>query len=72
MSADPTTTLCIDVRPGDALAIGSVVVEVAAKTGNRARLLVHAPRDVLVEKLSLGAISAPEQTSKTPTNLEGH
>ena len=50
--ADPKlSSLIIDVRPGESLAIsGSVTVELLHKSGQLARLRVTAPRDVRIVK----------------------
>lgn len=45
------SSLIIDVRPGERLALSDVVtVELAQKSGQLARLRVTAPRDVKIEK----------------------
>ncbi len=45
------SSLIIDVRPGERLALSDVVtVELVQKSGQLARLRVTAPRDVKIEK----------------------
>lgn len=53
MADDKLSSLIIDVRPGERLAVsGSVTVELLHKSGQLARLRVTAPRDVRIAKES--------------------
>lgn len=46
-----TSSLVIDVRPGERLVVaGGVTVELVQKSGQLARLRVTAPRDVKIER----------------------
>lgn len=45
-----TSSLVIDVRPGERLVVASVTVELVQKSGQLARLRVTAPRDVKIER----------------------
>lgn len=49
MAAQPLSTLTIDVRLGERLAVsGMAIVELVHKSGQVARLRVTAPRDVKI------------------------
>jgi sRNA-binding carbon storage regulator CsrA len=52
-----TSSLVIDVRPGERLVVdGAVTVELVQKSGQLARLRVTAPRDVKIERRSTKAV----------------
>lgn len=49
--ANETSSLTVDVRPGEGLTLSSgVAIELIQKSGQLARLRVTAPRDVKIEK----------------------
>ena len=52
MAEERFTTLSLDMRPGDSLAMGDVVVEFVHKAGQRARIRVSAPRSTAIKKMS--------------------
>lgn len=53
--SDQLSSLIIDVRPGEVLALsGIVTVELIQKSGQLARLRVTAPREVTIEKREAG------------------
>lgn len=53
MPESKPSSLIIDVRPGECLALSDgVMVELVHKSGQLARLRVIAPREVRIEKLS--------------------
>lgn len=53
MSAQNTGSLVMDVKAGERVEIngGAIVVELLEKSGRTARLCVHAPRDMAIEKI---------------------
>jgi hypothetical protein len=56
MTDTKLSSLIVDVRPGERLAMsGSVTVELLHKSGQIARLRVIAPRDVRIERGGDGA-----------------
>ncbi|MDO6385586.1 carbon storage regulator [Uliginosibacterium sp. 31-12] len=54
MTERETSCLTLDVKAGESvkLAGGLITIEVCEKSGRTARLRVHAPRDVAIEKSS--------------------
>lgn len=63
---EQTSSLTIDVRPGESLKISSgseVSIELIQKSGQLARLRVTAPRDVKIEK---GCDSRAKHGNVTP------
>lgn len=52
MAEERFTTLSLDMRPGERLVMGDVVVEFVHKTGPRSRVRVSAPRSTTISKTS--------------------
>jgi hypothetical protein len=52
MLASDFSTMTIDMRSGDTIAMAGVVVEFVHKSGRQARLRVTAPRDLPIKKVS--------------------
>lgn len=46
------STMHMDVRQGDRISIGDVVVVLASKSGQRARLTIQAPRSTPIKRLA--------------------
>lgn len=46
------STMHMDVRQGERIAIGDVVVVLASKSGQRARLTIQAPRSTPIKRLA--------------------
>lgn len=46
------STMHMDVRQGERISIGDVVVVVASKSGQRARLTIQAPRSTPIKRLA--------------------
>lgn len=53
MPVADTSTMIVDLRLGDALAVAGVTVELLHKSGRNARLRVSAPRSLAIRKISL-------------------
>ena len=45
-----TSTLTIELSPGESFSLGDIEVQLVHKSGRAARLLVRAPRDVRIAK----------------------
>ncbi len=59
MASTKLSSLIIDVRPGEVLALSDVVtVELVQKSGQLARLRVTAPREVKIVKKNAGTPKA--------------
>lgn len=61
-----STVMHIDVRPGESLELqgGLVTVQLIHKTGQSARLMVTAPREVLIEKKGEHGVEFSHQACK--------
>ncbi len=69
MPASRPTSMIVDVRPGESLALqgGLVMVELLHKSGQLARLRVTAPREVSIKKLSDAASTGADDTDTVPS-----
>ena len=53
------STMHMDVRPGESVAIGDVTVTIAQRSGQRARLVINAPRSTPIRRLGLASDAEP-------------
>lgn len=51
MAESERSTMTVDLRSGDALAMAGVTIEFVQKSGKQARLRVTAPRDLPIKKI---------------------
>lgn len=59
-----SSSLIIDIRPGESLSVSGITVELVQKSGRLARLRVTAPRDMKIEKKDADAKNlAPSMTN---------
>lgn len=68
MSIADTSTMIVDMRTGDALALAGVTVELLHKSGRTARLRVIAPRSLAIKKIS----SSDETITADVRDKHGH
>lgn len=59
-------TLFVDLGPGDTIKVGDAVVELVAKSGQKVRLRVQAPREVRIERPSLDNKPSPQSPGFVP------
>lgn len=53
MTSASTSTMHVDLRPGQYMQVGDVLITLAKKDGQRARLTIQAPRDLPIKRPSL-------------------
>lgn len=62
-----TSTMVVDLQPGQSISIDGTLVRLVHKAGRSARLVVVAPRDVAIVKQARGTAAAREDSRGVPS-----